>query len=229
MFCSACGVEGVRNTNYCHLCRTNTNTFAHMSCVGCGVQTLVEGTNTCVSCKKIQEDLYLGYPYLTIVDLLKKDGMSISLHTLKRKLSKLGLSRRGQNIDEDATTALIQQEIGAAGRLAGYPSIWHALRLRHVVHIPRNLVTRIVKEIDHEGVEFRKSLRLTRRRYMSLGPNFCWHIDSKLQMQHHTTQLTQLLSLSLYLSIYLSIYLFIYLFIYLPIYLSITRVGNLPD
>ena len=134
-----------------------------MSCVGCGVQTLVEGTNTCVSCKKIQEYFHLGYPYLTTVDLLKKDGMSISLRTLKRKLSKLGLSRRGQNIDEDATTALIQQEIGGAGRLAGYRSIWHALRLRHGVHVPQNLVARVVKEIDPEGVELRKSRRLTRR------------------------------------------------------------------
>ena len=132
MFCSACGVVCARNANYCHLCRTSTNT---LSCVGCGLQTLVAGTNTCDRCKKIQEYFHLGYPYLAIVDLLKKDGMSISLRTLKRKLSKLGLSRRGQNIDEDAITTLIRQEIQGAGRLAGYRSIWHALRLRHGVHV----------------------------------------------------------------------------------------------
>ncbi len=181
MFCSACGVACARNANYCHLCGTSTNT---LSCVGCGLQT---GTNTCDRCKKIQEYFHLGYPYLAIVDLLKKDGMSISLRTLKRKLSKLGLSRRGQNIDEDAITTLIRQEIQGAGRLAGYRSIWHALRLRHGVHVPRNLVARILKEIDPEGVQLRKSRRLTRRRYMSLGPNFCWHIDGKLDMSNAPT------------------------------------------
>ena len=99
---------------------------------------------------------------------------------MKRRLSELDLSRRGQNVDEEATVRLICREIEGAGRLAGYHSIWHALRIRHGVHVPRNLVARIVKEIDPEGVAFRKSRRLTRRRYMSLGPNFCWHIDGKL-------------------------------------------------
>ena len=65
-----------------------------------------------------------------------------------------------------------------AGQLAGYISIRHALRLRHQVHAP-SLVARFVKELDPGGVEERRSRRLTRRRYTSLGPNFYWHIDGK--------------------------------------------------
>jgi hypothetical protein len=52
---------------------------------------------------------------------------------LKRRLSELDLSRRGQNVDEEATVRLICREIEGAGRLAGYRSIWHALRIRHVL------------------------------------------------------------------------------------------------
>ena len=58
-------------------------------------------------------------------------------------------------IDEEAITQLIRQEIQGAGTLAGYRTIWHALRLKHGVHVPRNLVARIVREIDSEGVELK--------------------------------------------------------------------------
>ena len=64
---------------------------------------------------------------------------------------------------------IVAEEMIGAGRLAGYRSIWHALRLRHQVHAPRNLVARLVKELDPEGVEERRSRRLTRRRYTSLA------------------------------------------------------------
>ena len=96
---------------------------------------------------------------------------------MKRKLKDLGLSRKRNLVDEEAVKRLIEEEIQGAGRLTGYRSIWHALRLRHQVHVPRNLVARLLKQIDPDGVEERKSRRLTRRRYSSLGPNFCWHID----------------------------------------------------
>ena len=184
MFCYVCGTACAADANYCHFCGTNIShtSDAASSCVGCGQETPVEGNDRCETCirKKIEEYFHLGYPYFAIVDLLKKDDISLSLRTLKRRLSELGLSRRGQNVDEEATVRLIRREIEGAGRLAGYRSIWHALRIRHGVPVPRNLVARIVKEIDPEGVAFRKSRRLTRRRYMSLGPNFCWHIDGKL-------------------------------------------------
>jgi hypothetical protein len=128
----------------------------------------------------ITEYFHSGYPYNTIVDLLKKSGIVMHLRTLKRKLKELGLSRRGNYLDEDMVRNAIAEEITGAGRLSGYRSIWHALRLRHQSHAPRGLVARLVKELDPNGVEERRARRLTRRRYSSLGPNFCWHIDGKL-------------------------------------------------
>ena len=41
------------------------------------------------------------------------------------------------------------------------------------------MVERIVKELDPEGVELKKSRKLKKRVYVSRGPNFCWHIDGK--------------------------------------------------
>ena len=61
--------------------------------------------------------------------------------------------------------------------LSGYRSIWHALRLRHHIHVPRNLVATIMKEIDPVGVEERRSRRLKRRTFSSNKANASWHID----------------------------------------------------
>lgn len=100
------------------------------------------------------------------------------VRTLKRRIQRLGLSRRN-NIDENIVRNAISQEIAGPGRLAGYRSVWHALRLRHQIHVPRSVVARILKELDPQAVEDRKVRRLSRRRYILLGPNFCWHLDGK--------------------------------------------------
>ena len=63
------------------------------------------------------------------------------------------------------------------GSLAGDRYVWHSLRLKHHVNVPRNLVANIMKEIDPEGVKERRSRRLKRRAYVSEGPDQCWHID----------------------------------------------------
>ena len=41
------------------------------------------------------------------------------LRTLKRRLSNLGLKRKGNNIDESEIELLIRREVEGAGRLAG--------------------------------------------------------------------------------------------------------------
>ena len=89
----------------------------------------------------------------------------------------MGLRRRGNPLDEDIVREAVRREMQGAGKLAGYRYIWHALRLRHHMHVPRRLVRKIMKEIDPEGVEERVARRLMRRNYVSSGPNFCWHVD----------------------------------------------------
>jgi hypothetical protein len=103
--------------------------------------------------------------------LLKKDGVSISLSTFKRRLKELGLSRRRQEIDIEAVTRLICEEIAGAGRLAGYRCIWHTLRIRHGLHVPRNLVAQILKEIDPVGVDLRKSRLQIKKKIWGVCPH----------------------------------------------------------
>ena len=61
-----------------------------------------------------------GYPYATIVELLKKQGIVMHLRTLKQKLGSMGLSTRGTNVDEDMVGNIVAEEMIGAGRLAGY-------------------------------------------------------------------------------------------------------------
>ena len=99
------------------------------------------------------------------------------VRTLKWKLKELGLKRRGGDFDEDLLRELIKVEMQGAGWLPGYRYLWHALRLKHHVIVQRKLVAAIMKEIDPDGVEERRSRRLKRRVYFSEGPNQLWHID----------------------------------------------------
>ena len=128
----------------------------------------------------ITEVFHRGYRYDVIVHLLEKNGYKRHLRTLKRGLIDLGLKRKGKTeMDESEIELLIRREIKGAGRLAGYRNIWHALRLRHHVHVPRSLVARLMKKIDPDDVQDRRARRLTGRNYLSPEPNFCWHVGGK--------------------------------------------------
>ena len=99
--------------------------------------------------------------------------------TLKRKLKDYGLKKRGNDgeVNDDQLRATITQLMNEAGRLSGYRTVWHALRRRYHVHVSRQNVASIIKELDPLGVEARRARRLQRRAYISYGPNFCWHMD----------------------------------------------------
>ena len=138
----------------------------------------------CVSERDVNEAIltyfHRGYPYEVMVMMLDKQmGFKICVRTLKRRLKGLGLRRKGnvQQMDEQIIKAVIQEEMDGPGKLAGYRSIWHALRLRHGIHVPRDTVAKIMKEIDPEDVESRKKRRLKRRTFSSRGANASWHMD----------------------------------------------------
>ena len=83
------------------------------------------------------------------------------VRTLKRRLRSLGLKRKcnARIINDSEIRSVIREEMRGPGSLSGYRSFWHALRLRHHIHVPRNLVANIMKEIDPFGVEEGKSRR----------------------------------------------------------------------
>ena len=135
--------------------------------------------------KKVIESYFNhGYKYDHIVSLLKSEhGIEMSVRTLKRRLKSYNLSRRVDleedgNFNQEYIRNLIWQEMqGAAGCLAGYRKMWHILRLKHHMHVPRKLVATILKNLDPEASDRRRRKKLKRRQYVSHGPNQCWHID----------------------------------------------------
>lgn len=158
-----------------------------MFCIFCGVEGVINGICDECSSEKNVEDLithyfHYGYPYDAIVGLLKKRGVDMCVRTLKRRLMSLGLRRKGNAmvIDNETIRTAIIREMEGAGKLSGYRSIWHALRIRHHLHVPRSLVAEMMKEIDPIGVEERRARRLKRRTFNSRGANATWHMDGRL-------------------------------------------------
>ena len=156
MFCSFCGTSLATNANYCQQCGQRTST----SNAEIGEPSTTSNGTGDDNCQQSTNDLittffYRGYPYDAIVGLLGKRGIHMHLRTLKRKLKDLGLRRKVTNYNPGEVHRLIQQEMQGAGSLAGYRYIWHALRLRHHMIVPRALVASIMKEIDPEGVKQR--------------------------------------------------------------------------
>ena len=108
----------------------------------------------------------------------------MTVRTLKRRLNDYQLSRRkeNQNFNEEHVRNVINQEMQGAGSLAGYRKMWHILRLKHHLHVPRKLVARVLRELDPEASNLRRQKRLKKRQYISQGPNQCWHIDGVYAM-----------------------------------------------
>ena len=112
---------------------------------------------------------------LVFVEILD-NRISMSVRTLKRKLLTYGLQKKNVNIDDQELRDIIKKEV-ETGHVSEYRKIWHILRINHHIHAPRKLVAQIVHDLDPQASKKRKENKLKRRKYMSYGPNHCWHID----------------------------------------------------
>lgn len=72
---------------------------------------------------------------------------------------------------------VICEEMEGFGSLLGYRSIWYVLWLWYYVYVLCNLVVKIMKEIDFDGVEERRFWRLKRRMFSLKGVNVLWYLD----------------------------------------------------
>ena len=62
-------------------------------------------------------------------------------------------NQMGCNDDENLLRDIIKLKARGAGALTSFRNIWHSLRLKHLVNVPRRLVASIIKEIiDPEEV-----------------------------------------------------------------------------
>ena len=120
---------------------------------------------------------FKGYEYQEIIYMLRKHhNITISLSSLKRKLKQYRLHRNKVEFDPQVLRNAIVDIIDSPGSSVGYRSVWHALQQKGI-RVPRSKVEEIVRELDPDGVEVRKTHRLRRREYTCPGPNKVWHAD----------------------------------------------------
>ena len=124
----------------------------------------------------------LNLSYSEIVNaLLLHHGLKLSLRHLHRLLKKMGLRRlRPGGIQESAEADIkeaIMYELRGSGQCLGYRAMWHRLKHKYRLIVKRNTVSKYMWELDPEGVSCRKAKRMKRRKYVSPGPNFTWHLD----------------------------------------------------
>lgn len=142
---------------------------------------MAAATNSAVSERQIIEHYFhLGYSNAVITQYLERfHDIDISIRTLKRRLNGYNLRRQENGLADSDIRDIIKQEIEGPGGLKGYRSIWHSLRLKYHVHVPRNKVASILHEIDPAASIQRGQRKLSRRQYFSYGPDFCWHVDGE--------------------------------------------------
>ena len=104
-------------------------------------------------------------------------GIEICLRQLKRRLREWNLSSRLEKYDINIIKSEIVELLDEPDSKSGYRSIWHTLQRRGIM-VPHLVVQKLLKKIEPEGVEFRKTHRRSRRQYYYPGPNrAAWHAD----------------------------------------------------
>ncbi|VDI57952.1 Hypothetical predicted protein [Mytilus galloprovincialis] len=125
----------------------------------------------------ISKMFYEGYPYRLMHYILeKKKNFQISFQYLQHKvIPRLGLKRRNCRIDIDTAISLAVSEI--QNGCNGCENLRRSLKIKYHLQITRSLSRELVRILDADGIERRKGRRLRRRKYISRGPNYVWHLD----------------------------------------------------
>ena len=108
--------------------------------------------------------------------LAKRHRINMTLKTLKRRLQEYGL-KKNRNVSNEALKEIMRREVQGSSSRLGYRGMWNLLRVFYGIRTPRNVVMRMLKELDPFATEERRSRQLKRRRYKSGGPNDIWHAD----------------------------------------------------
>ena len=118
-----------------------------------------------------------GFWYKEILEFLEfVHGYSLSLSSLKRILRRNNKKRRALRCSQQELSDAVERELGGSSNNAGYRRM-HRILISKGIRCRREDVRKMVCDKDPEGVHLRKRRRLRRRKYLSPGPNFVWHID----------------------------------------------------
>ena len=116
-----------------------------------------------ICCKEILEFLEIFY------------AVTLSSPQPHRILRKQNLFRRYRKSNITEVTQAVLQNLSRSAKLFGYCLIHQKLR-NNGFKVDRETVRILLKVLDVDGVELRSSHRLARRTYVSVGPNYLWHI-----------------------------------------------------
>jgi len=129
-----------------------------------------------------------GFTNAEIVGFLAlHHGIILSVRTVKRILKRLRLRRAKCNNEsplEEIVSAILEELENSCGSFMGYCQLTRHLRQKYNMQVTRDTVMKFLRIIDPEGVECRKRRRLKRRRYITPGPNFLWHVDGWDKLAH---------------------------------------------
>ena len=156
---------------------------AYRFCTNCGAAVWQQGA----AAGPVENDLQViiigyfisGFEHEAIIGFLSKyHDVEMSIATLKLRLKAYGLKRRNaMNVSDRDLQNMVRNELDGPSCVAGYRCLWHTLRLKYGLVVPRTKVQYLLKELDPQGAEERRRRRLHRRSYRSPGPNECWHAD----------------------------------------------------
>ena len=170
-YCSQCGTQIERECIFCPQCGVNIER-GYLS------HTLTLGNHSLSEREIIESYFYSGFEYESILQFLSKfHAIKMSMCTLKRRLKMFGLQRNHQEVNMNEVTEIMRRELSQSGCLFGYRTMWHILRIKYGILVPRNLVQIRLKELDPQGSQDRRRHRLKRRVYNVPGPSYCWHVD----------------------------------------------------
>lgn len=119
-----------------------------------------------------------GHQYDVIVDMLSTiHGLEMSLRTLKNRLREAGLFRRRNYSPLCEVRRAIMSELDGPEILFGYRTMWQVLLQKHRLRVKRDIVMRLLRQLNPQQTALRRRRRFTQRTYHSMGPNYIWHVD----------------------------------------------------
>ncbi|XP_060556998.1 uncharacterized protein LOC132717525 [Ruditapes philippinarum] len=119
-----------------------------------------------------------GYTYKEICGfLLFSHNTIVSLRQLKRILKRLRLRRRNVPISLPDIIHALSNILERGFGECGYRTVWKLIKSSTTVHVTQDIVRRLLRICDPEGVNLRARHRLRRRTYTNRGPNYAIHLD----------------------------------------------------
>ena len=154
MFCTNCGIEVNEEGLFCSSCGSKINI---------NYKQQPPGTNN-------EKELILYY-------FSKGYKYQMFIRTLKRRLQSFGLQKTAYNLTGESLIQIISGEIEGLASTKGYRALWSSLKMSYGINTQRDVVMKMLRDMDPGETETSRARRLRRRQYVSVGPNLCWHAD----------------------------------------------------